>query len=109
MAKKTKDAMKFTSKLGVARGHHRSRIWLQGARLTAAGFTPGTKFGVVWYADRAQLFVNPQPEGYEMRVVSGKGDLPIIDMVGARVLQTFGNGTHVNVSFKAGQITITRA
>jgi hypothetical protein len=106
MAKKT---TKFTTKLGKNKGTARSRIWLQGKRLIEAGFKPGSSYGVTWYSDKAQLFLNPQPEGYEMRKVSGKGEMPIIDIVGARVVDVFGCVCdRVDVTFHAGQINIVR-
>lgn len=99
----------FTSKLGTSKGNARSRIWLQGKRLIEAGFTPGTAYGAMWYSDRVQLLANANPEGHEPRKVSGKGELPIIDIVGKNVFDTFGFCCdRVDVTFARGVITIKR-
>jgi hypothetical protein len=100
---------KFTTKLGTAKGSARSRIWLQGKRLTEAGFKPGAKYGASWSSNLLTLSLNPAPEGYEMRVVSGKGELPIIDITGKSVMDTFGFCCdRVDVTFKPGFISIRR-
>lgn len=95
-------------KVGPARRVPRSRIWLQGKHLTAAGFKPGDRIGCTWYGDRLTIDHNPEPKGYEMRTVSGKGDVPIVDITGARVRDTFTAG-HVEVSFYPGRIVIREA
>lgn len=99
----------FTSKLGMAKGVERSRIWLQGARLTAAGFKPGDAIGCTWFKDKITIDRNPEPKGYEMRKVSGKGDTPIIDITGENVRNTFKNATHVEVTYTPNRIVIEAA
>jgi hypothetical protein len=99
------------TKLGTARRVERSRIWIEGKRLTAAGFAVGRYFIAEWQ-DKvltltlldADTIIADAP-----RKVSGKGDKPIIDITGAQVRETFGHGTHVLASFAAGVITITEA
>lgn len=101
----------FTSKLGKTRAGPRSRIWIEGKRVAAAGFTPMMKYWAVWTPATLTLFTSPYNEhSYaEERKVSGKGDKPIIDIVGVRVNDTFGAGTHVRVSYGDGVITIRKA
>ena len=103
MAKQTS-----THKLGTSKRIERSRIWLQGKRLTAAGFTPGKTFYAVWAKGKLTLDLRTHfPDDYEERKVSGKGEMPIIDIVGASVRETFGHRTHVDVEYQQGRITIT--
>ena len=44
--------------------------------------------------------------GADYARVSGKGDKPIIDITGEIVRETFGNASHVIVSYRVGRITI---
>lgn len=108
----------FTTKLGTtSKAGERTRIWLEGKRLTAHGFTPGTKFARYWGkgeltliafdADAGEAEYNTLPRD-ERGTVSGKGEKPIIDIVGARVRETFGKGESVNVTYRPNKITISR-
>ena len=109
-------AAPFVTKLGKTRAGERSRIWIEGKRLAAAGFVVGEKFRLVVVpgvpadahlpakAGEFQLWLDPKGE----RTVSGKGDKPIIDIVGAQVIETFGqHGTHVSAQYVAGLVCIT--
>jgi hypothetical protein len=106
----------FTTKLGKTSAGERSRIWIEGARLEAHGFTPKTKFLKIWRADGTLLLAK---EGTKLSgedantpatiaTVSGKGTKPIIDITGAKVVETFGSGTHVLVTYRANRITIKK-
>lgn len=100
----------FTSKLSATRAGERSRIWLEGKRLSAAGFHVGQPFIRTWGAGRLVLTActsatfEEVPRG-ERGTVSGKGDKPIIDITGLKVADTFA-GSHVRVSYGARTIVI---
>lgn len=100
----------FISKLGTSKGTKRARIWLQGKRLTDAGFKVGDVICATW--NKASLTITPalkpskRGEHDDIRKVSGKGDMPIIDIVGQRVVETFGQNDHVKVMFSKDRITI---
>ena len=96
----------FTSKLGTARKVERSRIWIEGARLVAHGFTVGETFSKQWREGKLVIVLGTDGE---TGTVSGKGDKPIIDIVGQKVRDTFPNATHVKVTYDAGRITIVAA
>jgi hypothetical protein len=105
--------MRFVSKLSHTRAGERSRIWLEGKRLAAAGFVPGLHFAKHWRAGRLSLALISEADfaalPRDMRgKVSGKGDKPIIDITGRLVSETFA-GTHVAVSYSAGRINISEA
>ena len=101
------------TKLGTARRVERSRIWLEGKRLTAAGFAVGRYFIAEWEGKTLALTLTLLDEDTIIadapRKVSGKGDKPIIDITGAQVRETFGHRSHVRASFGEGVIAITPA
>lgn len=104
--------MTFQTKLGTTRAGERSRIWLEGARLTAAGFKPGMQFLKAWGAGSLVLATCTSKQfeaaGRDERgTVSGKDAKPIIDITGAHVRDTFGAGSHVSVTYAHRTITIT--
>lgn len=100
---------KFTTKLGKSKGNARSRIWLQGARLIDAGFKPGLAYGATWTSDTLKLELSIKDGQIEQRRVTGTTRGPVIDIVGAHVVQVFGIVCdRVDVTFKAGVITINR-
>jgi hypothetical protein len=65
----------------------RPRIWLEGKRLSAAGFERGVRFNLVRLplCEGGMALVQNE-EG--KRKVSGKGDRPIIDIVGAEIVNS---------------------
>jgi hypothetical protein len=105
----------FETKLGkTSKAGERSRIWLEGKRLVAFGFTTGALFARDW-DDKGkvlQLHLISEERFAELPradkgTVSGKGDKPIIDIVGTRVNAMFGRSETVKVHFVHGVITIT--
>jgi hypothetical protein len=103
----------FTSKLGnTSKAGERTRVWLEGARLVNAGFTVGTRFARIWSPGKLTLRVVNEKDWQELArdakgTVSGKGDKPIIDIVGAKVREAFGKGETVSVTYHHERITIT--
>ena len=107
--------IKFSSKLSTTRAGKRSRIWLQGKRLIAAGFKPGSKYAAIWTAATLQLSLRVEALAKvnageaQVRKVSGKGETPIIDIVGEQVVETFGKHCEtVSVTYDDGLVTIRR-
>jgi len=104
----------FTSKLGTAKGAPRSRVWIEGNRLIAAGFTPGEYFideagGKTLHLYRL-TFDDVIAPGMTPRKVSGKGAKPIIDLTGKWIFEMFGkNHTHVDVTYQPNHIMIKGA
>ena len=107
----------FKTKLGTTRAGERSRIWIEGARLVAAGFTCGARFRRTFqtlHAASLTLEIISEQQFETLPVsqrgtVSGKGAKPIIDITGTIVRDTFGKGTHVAVTYTRNTITITTA
>ena len=64
----------------------RPRIWLEGKRLAAAGFERGVRFDLTLGTKRyGGLLLELNEDGSGKRKVSGKGDRPIVDIVGAEI------------------------
>lgn len=94
----------FVSKLSTARRVERSRIWLEGTRLADAGFRVGKTYTKQWSKGKLVL-VTGEDKG-ELGTISGKGDRPIIDIVGLKVRETFPDATHVKVTYDIGRVVI---
>lgn len=91
-------------KIGTNKG--RPRIWIDGARLAAAGFTGGTTYRCEAKPGEIRLSIDPDATG-RLRKVTGRPDgKPIIDMLGADVALAFPDVTHVIVNFRQGRIVI---
>jgi hypothetical protein len=101
----------FRTVLGTNHKKPRSRIWLEGERLKAAGFTVGSNYRRYPQQNKLVLVLSFADAGSKgLFKVSGKGDKPIIDITGKVVTERFA-GTHVEVVFdeSAKSITITPA
>lgn len=98
------NTQEITTKLGTNKGTPRSRVWIEGARLDAAGFTVGARYTRACFEQSMRLALDPAGP-YK---VSGKGNHPIIDITGKTVTERF-NGTHVRVAFSTGVINIYNA
>ena len=99
------------TKLGAAKKIPRSRIWIEGERLTRAGFTHGTRVSALWLAS-GSLWLYPDDDlsgdAVTHHKVAGTPERPIIDITGARVRDTFPDVERVTVTFFPGRIEITR-
>ena len=86
----------------------RARIWIEGARLLAAGFERGTIYAASTDLHNTMLYliVVDDPENYEgvgkLKKVSGKGDRPIIDLAGAGC-GPFNTGDAVTIEYSHWQ------
>jgi hypothetical protein len=103
----------LTTKLGTNKGKPRSRIWIEGSRLTNAGFVRGAEFVRVFEQDELRLVlvsrtVNLDVKNLRRYRVAGKGAHPIIDICGKVVTDNF-TGTHVVARHGDGIIVITAA
>jgi len=94
----------MTTKLGAARRVPRSRLWIEGARLAAAGFVQGARFDLSRTGSGLTLSLSP----FGARKVSGKDGHPIIDITGDLIRTTFA-GDRVACSFKPQQIIVSEA
>jgi hypothetical protein len=99
----------FKTKLGTTRAGERTRIWIEGKRLVEHGFPVGTRILKTWYSDEGKLVLRIPVEPEDANAtVSGKGEKPIIDITGKLVVSTFGDVSHVIVTYHKGRIVITK-
>ena len=93
----------FTTKVGAARRVPQSRIWIEGARLSLAGFTHAARYNVEWNDTGLTLTLCPTGS----RRVAGTPERPIIDITGDKV-RALGCD-RVSVEFSSALITIKKA
>jgi hypothetical protein len=87
----------------------RPRVWIEGKRLAAAGFTRGSRFNVV-VKPTNQVLLKFLIADDGSRKVSGKGDRPIIDIVGTLLEQAgLKSGDDVVINYSPDVIEIEGA
>ena len=90
----------------------RPRIWLEGKRLVAAGFERGVRFNVIRLPLReGGMALVQNEEGTGKRKVSGKGDRPIVDIVGSEIVNSklrVGDEVVITYDCAVGGILIRR-
>ena len=112
------------TKLGKNKGLERSRIWIEGKRLTDSGFHRGEYYIAEFLLTKISEYRLKDYEGdalilslidddtvidfgeIQPRKVSGKGDHPIIDITGKTVKEFFDGSEYVEVDYKKGVIVI---
>lgn len=94
----------FKTKLGTNKGLQRSRVWIEGKRLTESGFYRGALYNREYGKTSIILTLS---ESGSLRV-SGKADKPIIDMTGKSVSLWFEGYESAFVYYARNQIIIKR-
>lgn len=91
-------------KLGINRGI--PRIWLEGAQPRKAGFTPGTRYDVVY--EGTTLTIRLNPDGSRTVSKKDKGDMPhpVIDINNPKLGEMFDGMNQVRVIYREGAIHI---
>lgn len=95
------------AKVGSNKG--RPRVWLDGKRLDAAGFTGGTRYFYRAAPGRLLCSLEPLPDATGARKVTGRpGGKPIMDITGSDIVTLLGDtyAVRVCVTFDPGKITI---
>lgn len=87
----------FTRKRGMNRG--KPRLWIEGKHLTEAGFRKGDRIRLTFTTERDAVI---EKTSNGNRTVSGKGDSPIIDIVGD-ALAFLGTVEKVAITYRPGQ------
>ncbi len=94
------------TKLGEHRGQ--PRLWMEGIRLEACGFEPGTRFRVDLDLVKRQVRLKIDPDGD--RTVSSRKQrnsdarTPIVDITGGTLSDVLGEGARVRALLSAGEI-----
>ena len=93
----------FTYKLGDHRRIPRSRVWLEGKRLSAHGFTAGRKYKRT--VTSGTIVLTADNDG--TLAVSGYDNRPIIDMSGEVIAGAFTGHAKVTATYAENVIVIT--
>jgi hypothetical protein len=107
-----------------SKGRENHLLWLEGKRLSDAGFAPGTKVMQVWEKDKLTLLADEinsiqVPEEYrgkdiEYGTITGKkkrtGKInSLVRLEGTRVINTFGkHSPRVQATYTPGKIVVER-
>lgn len=82
------------------------RLWIEGHKLAAAGFTKGARYALRAEGDVLELYLDPNGD----RTVSGKatstGDKPIVDIVLGPKNADLPAGTRVRVLFRENRVSV---
>jgi hypothetical protein len=103
----------FTHKLGKTRAGDGTRLWLEGKRLLDHGFTYRAQCQRKWSEGKLVVRV-VDAEAFEQlphnerTTVSGSEARPIVDIVGAKVRDTFPSGL-VAVTWSKGRVVVEAA
>ena len=96
--------------LGISRAGNGTRVWLEGKRLAANGFSHGTQCARHWSAGR--LLITPIDsatfdalERDSRSTIAGTPARPILDITGLQVARAFPSG-QVLVTWSQGSISI---
>jgi len=81
--------MKQIVKLFASKGAERHHLWLEGPRLTQAGFQAGNQYLQLWNEERLTLMNDTRvvPENGKVRKI---GKQPAIHIEGRHIFNTFG-------------------
>ena len=94
--------MSFQLKSGTNKGNR--RIWIEGNRLSSAGFTRGT----ILYRTMAdgKLYLSTRPTDGRKHRIAGTSDRPILDLCGKWVTEFIGPASHFEVAIDGGTLSI---
>ena len=83
------------------------RLWIEGAKLTAAGFTPDTAYNVMVRDTTITLLVSDMGERRVTKATRKGKARPIIDLHSKDVAAVFPAGTKVRVEYHPNKIIFT--
>ena len=96
--------MKRESKITVGNHRNNSRIWLQGKWLVKFGFVRGKAWAVEYQGDK--VIVTTSAHG---RVISGKGETPVLDMNSSELTKALPQGASVKLTATMGRIILEKS
>ena len=96
--------MKRESKITVGNHRNNSRIWLQGKWLVKFGFVRGKAWSVEYEGER--VIITASEHG---RVISGKGETPVLDMNSSELTKALPQGTSVKLTATMGRIILEKS
>ena len=96
--------MKRETKITVGENRNNSRIWLQGKWLAKFGFVRGEAWQVVY--EGGKVIVSTSETG---RVISGKGETPVLDINSSKLTEALPQGTAVKLTATMGKIILEKS
>ena len=93
----------MTRKVTIGQNRGKARLWIEGSWLTGFGFVRGAVFHIT-IADGRLIIRLGSSDEHRSRKVSGKGDRPIIDIVGEILTPLVGKDLILTAS--AGRLII---
>lgn len=100
---KQADSRSIVQQYTVRANRGKPRIWIEGKRLIYAGLSVGDQFDMV--RALGQLVINKRASG--ARKVSGKGERPIIDLIGVSCAP-FNTGDAVAIEYHVDGVVIIK-
>ena len=85
------------------------RIWIEGAKLTAAGFNPDTAYNVMVRDTTITLLVSDIGERRVTKATRNGKARPIIDLHSKEVAAVFPAGTKVHVRYQRDMIIFSQS
>jgi hypothetical protein len=85
------------------------RIWIEGAKPAASGFTPDASFSITHGDGFISLTLDPNGSRRVTKATRNGKARPIIDLHSAEVAAVFAGGTSIEVAYLDGSIMFTEA
>ena len=87
------------------------RIWIEGDKLSAAGFPPATPYSTIYDASEnvIRIYFDNASKKRVTKSTRNGNPRPIIDLMNKKVGDVFTAGDALRVTFSDNQITIARA
>ena len=85
------------------------RIWIEGAKPAASGFTPDASFSITYGDGFISLSLDPNGSRRVTKATRNGKARPIIDLHSAEVAAVFAGGTSIEVAYLDGSIMFTEA
>jgi len=85
------------------------RIWIEGAKPAASGFTPDASFSITHGDGFIILTLDPNGSRRVTKATRNGKARPIIDLHSAEVAAVFAGGTSIEVAYLDGSIMFTEA
>ena len=99
----------ITAKTTAKKTSRAVRIWIEGAKPAAAGFTPDASFNITHGDGFITLNLDPNGSRRVTKATRNGKARPIIDLHSAEVAAVFAGGTPIEVAYLDGSIMFSEA
>lgn len=91
----------------IGENKNRPRLWIEGVKLSAAGFIRGARYDVQIQDGQMTLELNPEGARKVSGKLRGTREIPILDLALKDLEEHFGSGTRVRVLFTKDVIRVS--